>query len=217
MILTLAEQFQRLSHKIMCTLKILGVFKEIGIHDLCDDGAVLFPTEPWSHSDVSKEQMSSTNWPLHIWVGSLLRWLEHCTCIAEVMGSNPVEDTWYFWGAHIRKSLRLSRKCEDHFLNSSLNHNSQTFLSILIELEISVSIGWTLYQCQCFLSEVSKQIYFYINRFRRISCSSQALNCYVKRYSKLSPSTASWKDGADIIFDKFLDDAVDRRKLEIKF
>lgn len=66
MILALAEQSQRLSHKIMCTLKISGVFKEIGIHDLCDDGAVLFPTELGSHSDVSKEQMSLTNCLAHV-------------------------------------------------------------------------------------------------------------------------------------------------------
>jgi len=45
MILTPAEQSQHLSHKIMCTLKISGVFKEIGIHDLYDDGVVQFPTE----------------------------------------------------------------------------------------------------------------------------------------------------------------------------
>ena len=29
--------------------------------------------------------------------------------------------------AHIRQSLRLSSKCEDHFFNSSFNHASSTF------------------------------------------------------------------------------------------
>ena len=32
--------------------------------------------------------------------------------------------------AHMRQSLRLSSKCEDHFLNSSLNRISQTFFSL---------------------------------------------------------------------------------------
>ena len=95
MILTLAGQSQRLSH--MWTWKIPRVFKGIRIHDHCDDGAVLFPTELWSHSDVSRELMSPTNWPPHTWVVSSLSWLEHCTGIAEVMGSNPVEDTLNFF------------------------------------------------------------------------------------------------------------------------
>ena len=29
------------------------------------------------------------------------------------------------------QSLRLSSKCEDHFFNSSLNHTSSTFLSLI--------------------------------------------------------------------------------------
>ena len=40
-----------------------------------------------------------------------------CTYIAGIMGSNPVGDTWNFSGAHMRQSLRLSSKCDDHFFN----------------------------------------------------------------------------------------------------
>ena len=68
-----------------------------------------------------------------------------------------------------------------------------------------------------FLNDTSKRIIFYTNRSRRISCSSEILNFYLKRYSKFSPSKASSEDGADIIFDKFSEDAVDQRKLGIKF
>ena len=68
-----------------------------------------------------------------------------------------------------------------------------------------------------FLTDISKHIIFFIYRFRRISCSSETLNCCLKRYSKFSQSKASSEDGADIIFDKFPDDAVDWQKLGIKF
>ena len=68
-----------------------------------------------------------------------------------------------------------------------------------------------------FLNDVSKCIIFHTNRPRRISCSSETLNFYLKRYSKFSPSKASSEDGAYIIFDKFSDDAVDQQKLVIKF
>ena len=67
---------------------------------------------------------------------------------------------------------------------------------------------------ESFLTDVLKHIIFYITGSRRISCSSGT--CYLKRYSKLSPSKASSEDGADIIFDKFPDDAVDWGKLGIK-
>ena len=39
-------------------------------------------------------------------------WLEHCTGIAEVMGSNPVESPEFF--RFMRQLLKLSSKCEDH-------------------------------------------------------------------------------------------------------
>ena len=45
-------------------------------------------------------------------VTSKLSWLEHCTGIAEVMGSNPVESPEFF--RFIRQLLKLSSKCEDH-------------------------------------------------------------------------------------------------------
>ena len=38
--------------------------------------------------------------------------LEHCTGIAEVMGSNPVESPEFF--RFMRQLLKLSSKCEDH-------------------------------------------------------------------------------------------------------
>ena len=41
-----------------------------------------------------------------------LSWLEHCTGIAEVMGSNPVESPEFF--RFTRQLLKLSSKCEDH-------------------------------------------------------------------------------------------------------
>ena len=65
------------------------------------------------------------------------------------------------------------------------------------------------------LNDISKHIIFYTNQ--RISCSSETLNCYLKRYSKFAPSKESSEDGANITFDKFPDDAVDLQKLEIKF
>ena len=66
-----------------------------------------------------------------------------------------------------------------------------------------------------FLNDVSKHNIFYTNQ--RISCSSETLNWYLKRYSKFPPSKESSEDGANIIFNKFPDDAVDRQKLGIKF
>ena len=39
-------------------------------------------------------------------------WLEHCTGIAEVMGSNPVESPGFF--RFMRQLLKLSSECEDH-------------------------------------------------------------------------------------------------------
>ena len=45
-------------------------------------------------------------------LGYLLSWLEHCTGIAEVMGSNPVESPEFF--RFMRQLLKLSSKCEDH-------------------------------------------------------------------------------------------------------
>lgn len=53
----------------------------------------------------------------------------------KVMGWNPVEDIQNFPGAHMRQSLRLCSKCEDHYFNSSLNHTSQTFLSVVLVYE----------------------------------------------------------------------------------
>ena len=41
------------------------------------------------------------------------------------MGLNPTEDTWKFSGTHITQSLRLSSKCEDHFLNSYAEYVDQ--------------------------------------------------------------------------------------------
>ena len=68
-----------------------------------------------------------------------------------------------------------------------------------------------------FLTDISKHITFNVNRSRRrISFLSETLNCYLKRSSKFSQFKAS-EDGADVIFDKFSDDGVDRRKLAIKF
>ena len=61
---------------------------------------------------LSRENMSTTNWPALHCVTSLLSWLEHCTGIAEVMGSNPVESPEFF--RFTRQLLKLSSKCEDH-------------------------------------------------------------------------------------------------------
>ena len=43
---------------------------------------------------------------------SKIRWLEHCTGIAEVMGSNPLESPEFF--RFMRQLLKLSSKCKDH-------------------------------------------------------------------------------------------------------
>ena len=41
-----------------------------------------------------------------------LSWLEHCSGITEVMGSNPVESPEFF--RFMRQLLKLSSQCEDH-------------------------------------------------------------------------------------------------------
>ena len=45
-------------------------------------------------------------------VTSQLSWLEHCTGIKEVMGSNLVESPEFF--RFMSQLLKLSSKCEDH-------------------------------------------------------------------------------------------------------
>ena len=49
-----------------------------------------------------------------------LSWLEHCTGIAEVMGSNPVESPEFF--RFMRQLLKLSSKCEDHIFTCSVTY-----------------------------------------------------------------------------------------------
>ena len=76
---------------------------------------------------------SPTNWPARIWVASqLCRW-EHCTCITEVMGLNPVEDTQkkktfqctyethWDWLASVRviSSIHLLTTLHKHFFHST--------------------------------------------------------------------------------------------------
>ena len=70
-------------------------------------------------SFLSREHTSPTDWPVTVILAAwLLSWWGHCT--EEVIGSNPVEDTWKFSDVHIRQSLVFSSKCEDHFFNSLL-------------------------------------------------------------------------------------------------
>ena len=52
-----------------------------------------------------------------------------------------------FSDAHVKQSLRLSSKCEDHFFNSSLNHTSQIFLSLLTEIIFYNTIFMLLLIC----------------------------------------------------------------------
>ena len=82
MILTLAGQSQRLSH--MYTLKISGVFNGIRTHDLCDAGAVLSPTEKWSHSDASR----SIRWAY------VFPWKEWCVFETEMNWRNHAHTCW---------------------------------------------------------------------------------------------------------------------------
>ena len=49
-------------------------------------------------------------------------WLEHCTGIAEVMGSNPVESPEFF--RFKRQLLKLSSKCEDHDFKHRTSYNT---------------------------------------------------------------------------------------------
>ena len=48
---------------------------------------------------------------MEIFLSYDIPWLEHCTGIAEVMGSNPVESPEFF--RFMRQLLKLSGKCED--------------------------------------------------------------------------------------------------------
>ena len=43
-----------------------------------------------------------------------------------------------FSGTHTRQSWRMSSKCKDHVLNSSLNHTAQTFPSHNKTREVSI-------------------------------------------------------------------------------
>ena len=83
-----AGQFKQLSHEPEKFRWLNG----IRTHDLCD-----------------------ANWPALNCVTSKLSWLEHCTGIAEVMGSNPVESPEFF--RFMRQLLKLSSKCEDHIFS----------------------------------------------------------------------------------------------------
>ena len=53
-------------------------------------------------------------WSSHL-LDNLSNCLEHCTGIAEVMGSNPVESPEFF--RFMRQLLKLSSKCEDHIFS----------------------------------------------------------------------------------------------------
>ena len=55
-----------------------------------------------------------SNWPAHIW--EHLSCLEHCAGIAEVMGSNPVEDTWKFFRCTYEKIAGIVQQVWGSFL-----------------------------------------------------------------------------------------------------
>ena len=117
MILKLSVLSQQSSH--LSTWKFSGVFNCIRTHDLCDVGAGLICEKNpkvvqklWGSLVQFISQQHFANF--HSSFLSQEHMCSMCTGIAEVMGSSPVEDTRNFSGAHMRRSLRLSRKCEDH-------------------------------------------------------------------------------------------------------
>ena len=55
--------------------------------------------------------------------------VKHCTSIAEVMGSNPVEAACFFRVSLIDNCLNCPEcECEDHFSLSSITRNSNIYL-----------------------------------------------------------------------------------------
>ena len=66
---------------------------------------------------VSRELMSPTNWPAHMWVASWVSWSEDHTGIEEVMGSSPVEDTWNFSGADIAEIVQQVWRSFSQFIS----------------------------------------------------------------------------------------------------
>ena len=64
----------------------------------------------------------------------------------EVMGSNPIKDTWKIFQVHMRQSLRSSSKCQDHFLQFiSQRHFTKHFFHCTI-----TSIIWCCSSFSCF-------------------------------------------------------------------
>ena len=75
----------------------------------------------------------STNWPSRNWVASYVAQL---LTLQRSWVQIPMKTPENVSGAHIRQSLSLSSKCEDHFFMSSLNHTSKTFLSKMLVISI---------------------------------------------------------------------------------
>ena len=61
----------------------------IRTHDLCDTGAMLYPLSYQANWELVIYILNSLNDQLP--VGLIAQWVEHCTGITEVMGSNPVQ------------------------------------------------------------------------------------------------------------------------------
>ena len=178
---------------------------------------MLFSTELWSHSDVSKEQISPKNWPPHSWVASSLSWLEHCTGLVEVMGSNPIQ--WrhlLFFRCTCKTMAENVQQVWGSFLQF-ISHPQFSNISFNTYQTRNFCFGWTLYSVnfrgwckiiifvagvkfkfftiisqffivilmpvffhdaprnhdlQIFLLTSQSDIIFYMNRSRRMSCSS---------------------------------------------
>ena len=62
-------------------------------------------------------------------VGLIAQLLEHCTGIAEVMGSNPVQ-TWIFFRLSFRNYLSCVYNCDDHSLGYTFFRSSNIWIFI---------------------------------------------------------------------------------------
>ena len=64
--------------------------------------------------DSSLQRFSKNQHSDQLPVGLLAQLVEHCTGIAEVMGSNPVQ-AWIFFRPYFHYCLSSAHYCEDHF------------------------------------------------------------------------------------------------------
>ena len=80
--------------------------------------------------------MPSERCVCEVWLrDELKKWSSHLSgFIAQLVTALHQHHRGHGFESHLRQLLRLFSKCEDHFFNSSLNHTSQTFLSLICVL-----------------------------------------------------------------------------------